>query len=266
MKTLVSPQFSEKLNLLSADALSQVKIAFSKIENSTKEQIINNPSVMAIPTQPIIFVYYLNNVQVFINFFEKDGEDFALLADIAILDSYESINNLNSRNNSSRQKDPKLNSKINPKFNSKINPKFNSKINPKFNSKINPEFNSKINPKFNSKINPKFNSNINPKFNSSINPKFNSKINPKFNNALGLKYLYDTSADRYGFVIYADDNVSLVFDFDLKWSKFSVQHQENGFVVFSTEGQFLEHWESNGQGGWNIFTIENDWIGFVIQN
>lgn len=189
---------------------------------------------MAIPTKPIIFVYNSNNVQVFINFFEKDGEDFALLADIAILDSYESINNLNNRNNSSWQKDPKLNSKINPKFNSKINPKFNSKIN--------------------------------PKFNSSINPKFNSKINPKFNNALGLKYLYDTSADRYGFVIYADDNVSLVFDFDLKWSKFSVQHQENGFVVFSIEGQFLEHWESNGQGGWNIFTIENNWIGFVIQN
>ncbi|WP_291366332.1 hypothetical protein [Acetobacter sp. UBA5411] len=234
MKILVSPQFSEKLNLLSADALSQVKIAFSQIENSTKEQIINNPSVMAIPTKPIIFVYNSNNVQVFINFFEKDGEDFALLADIAILDSYESINNLNNRNNSSWQKDPKLNSKINPKFNSKINPKFNSKIN--------------------------------PKFNSSINPKFNSKINPKFNNALGLKYLYDTSADRYGFVIYADDNVSLVFDFDLKWSKFSVQHQENGFVVFSIEGQFLEHWESNGQGGWNIFTIENNWIGFVIQN
>ena len=171
--------------------------------------------------------------------------------------------------NLSPDRNPKYNSNINPKYNSNINPKYNSNINPKYNSNINYKYNSNINPKYNSNINPKYNSNINPKYNSNINPKYNSNINPKYNTNINPKYnrdlpgLYTFSNDGSvnGFVIFTS-NVGIVFNNNNELIGYLIRHNE-GLNSYNADMLWTEVWLRDSQSGYNIFSLNNDWIGYA---
>lgn len=150
-------------------------------------------------------------------------------------------------------RNPRINSRLNPNINSRINPRINSLINPNINSRINPRFNSVINPRFNSSLNPRFNARINYRFNSRINPRFNSQINPRFNVLLNPKR-------AVSFLLPA------IFELNLNWTLFAVPLPDDveGYVVFdkSLEIQYFAH--SNKALGYNLFNIDNEWIGYWV--
>ena len=149
----------------------------------------------------------------------------------------------------------------NPRFVSRLNPIINSRINPRFNSRLNPRFNSSINPRFNSSINPRFNSSINPRFNSRLNYRFNSRINPRFNSSLNP--CFTVLLNPYRAIRFL---LPIVFDLNVVWTHFAVPLPEeyDGYIVFDLNLGLQHYVLSNKSGGYNLFDINNDWIGYWI--
>lgn len=146
--------------------------------------------------------------------------------------------------------------RLNPRFNPSINPRVSTSINPIFNSRINPRFNSFINPKFNSSINPKLNSNLNYRFNSRLNPKVNSCLNPRLNVLVNPKRTIN-------FVL------PVVFELGLEWSMFAIPLHEycniDAYLVYSLDFEVKCYAFSNGIDGYNLFNIDNVWIGYWVE-
>lgn len=153
-------------------------------------------------------------------------------------------------------RNPKFTARLNPMLNSLINPRLNSNINPRFNSRINPRFNSYINPRFNSRLNPRFNSLLNYRFNLSVNPRFNRRLNPKFNVLVDPRRTLTFQ-------------LPVIFELDLDWSSFAIPLQEYcniiGFIVYDMELEVKYYAYSNSQDGYNLFNLDNEWIGYWIK-
>lgn len=152
-------------------------------------------------------------------------------------------------------RNPRFTARLNPRLNSRINPRINSSINPIFNSRINPRFNSSINPRFNSRLNPRFNSRINMRFNSRLNPRFNSRLNPIFNVLVNphraVRFL-----------------LPVIFELNLDWSGFAIPLQDycdiDGYIIYNLGLEIQYYAYSNLQDGYNLFNLDNEWIGYWI--
>jgi mRNA-degrading endonuclease RelE of RelBE toxin-antitoxin system len=258
---MLSKKLVEKLSLVKNDLalINKLNQFISSIQKGDKS-ILKNSQLY----DRNIYVYKIDGVRVFYSL-QKDNTG----NEVVVLLDFVHRNNLTKRIVTNNPKlnstlNPKLNSVINPKMNSHINPKLNSRINPKLNSAINPKLNSSINPKLNSSINPKLNSSINPKLNSSINPKLSSQINPLVNPSFDGYYIYDLELNPIEYIIPANDEVNLIFNDKSDCVKFAVKHDEDGWAIFSfSNNDWLEHLESDGQTGYNLFNLNNEWIGFV---
>ncbi len=162
------------------------------------------------------------------------------------------------------QKNPYTNDRLNPKSNATINPLSNPVLNYRSNPVINPNSNPLINPSSNPLINPISNPLINPKTNPALSPKNNPHINPKTSPDFDGYFVFDLALNRNGYIIKANEEVVLFFDGDDNVVRFGVKAQNNIFVVYLTQDNL---WTANmipdGDLGFNIFDLENEWIMIV---
>jgi len=153
--------------------------------------------------------------------------------------------------------------KRNPLSNHNINPIFNHNINPIFNHNINPIFNHNINPIFNHNINPIFNHNINPIFNHNINPIFNHNVNPIFNPNFSGQYLYNDKSQQIAYIIFANEEIILMFNLDNNLQAYGVQNAINGFTMFNNNQSWMGTMVPDGEDGFIFYSNANQQIGFV---
>lgn len=152
-------------------------------------------------------------------------------------------------------RNPRFNTRLNPQFNTRLNPRFNMRINPRFNTRINPRFNSAINPRFNSRINPRFNVSLNYHHNSRLNPLSNFSINPHRNNIINphRRAIFD---------------LPVIFNMSHQWVAFAVEFScpnVDGYIVYDMNLNIEMRCFSNSQGGYNLFNINNEWIGIWVK-
>jgi hypothetical protein len=269
MRYLAAPDFTSKVAHLPHDAMQVVRDVLIFVSTNGREMISSDRRVQRLVSEASdILVFRTDGYRVLFTFGSNNDGEYLLLVDLISesgIGSGPGGGRLFTKRDPSRDAsvNPLRNNQINPRSNSRLNPVFNSQINPTFNSRINPTFNSQINPTFNSQVNPTFNSQINPTFNSALNPMFNSSINPKRNTLMGGPFLYDLNLNQVGYLVKANERVSLVFDMNGRHLLTAVAHA-HGFAVFDAKNKWLENWIENGRGGYLRFHPNANWIGFVV--
>ena len=271
MKLIMTPEFSDKAVSSGSETLGDAAKFATAIEKLSISQLDGDPAFQKVSGEAELYIWKGSSAWIIFSVEARDGgEEYALAADV-VSHAAQGGSARPASGGYYATNDPKRDSSINPLRNSAINPTKNSTINPRFNSQINPRFNSQINPRFNSQLNPRFNSQLNIRYNSSINPRFNSSLNPRFNSAINLRrnrsfggpFVYDLNLNQIGYLVRANDDVTLVFDPESELMWVAVKHGNGGFVVFKDGTEFTEHWEANGQGGFNRFDADK-WTGFVV--
>lgn len=258
MKVLSTQNFIEKFKSLSDtekkkiaplfESLSQMdKVSFNDFLKKSKE-IVPSTSV---------FVIRLHDFRLFYTIVTKEQEEIVLFIDLVKrkFTNKVTINPVAS-------KDPRVNPTLNPHFNYTINPNSNYLINPNSNYLINPYSNYLINPLSNYTLNPKSNPYINPH-----NYSFSGQI------------VYDLSLNVKYFIVKASEEVILFYDVELNWRYFGVKakgedqkkvnkNKEEAhpviYVVFDLNNRWVGYMVSNGSGGFNYFSLTNQWLYFVV--
>lgn len=253
MKVLATKNFSSKLKNFTDREFQLKLLSFVNILN-------NATDIVSIKNQfdSVNDVYYfkLENYRIFFSI----EENIVLLIDIVIKESarmpYRNPRIDNSIN-------PRINNSINPRINNSINPRINNSINYRINKSINPRINNSINPRINNSINYRINNSINPRINNSINPRINNSINPRINPSFNGFYFYDLDNNPIKFAIKANEQVLIIFDFNLNFIEFGVKHSI-GYVIFSASSlDFTYNIFSDSSKGFNIFDLNNEWIGHI---
>ncbi|MBL0316801.1 MAG: hypothetical protein IPP69_13970 [Flavobacteriales bacterium] len=158
---------------------------------------------------------------------------------------------------------PFINGRISPLINGNINPLINGNINPLINGNINPLINGNINPLINGNINPLLNGNINPRINGNINPLINGNKNPNINyNYQGL-FIFDRNLMLQEFVINVNDRIIQIFDSKMRNTRFGVKHNMSGYCIFNLSNQYIGHFESDSEQGYNEFSTSNSWTNII---
>ncbi len=158
---------------------------------------------------------------------------------------------------------PLINHSINPRINGSLNPRINGSINPNINGSLNPRINGSLNPKINGSLNPRINGSINPRINGSLNPKINSSLNPRINPSFKGYYFYDLENNPTKIAIKANDKIILIFDFKFNLIEIGVSNTY-GFSIFDYNTlNYIYYISSDKMKGFNIFDINNNWIGHV---
>ena len=138
-----------------------------------------------------------------------------------------------------------------------------TKRNPLSNHNINPIFNHNINPIFNHNINPIFNHNINPIFNHNINPIFNHNINPIFNPNFPGQYLYNDKTRQIAYIIFANEEIILMFNLDNNLQAYGVKNAIDGFTMFDNNQNWIGTMAPDSEDGFIFYSNGNQQIGFV---
>ena len=81
--------------------------------------------------------------------------------------------------------------------------------------------------------------NKNPIFNHNINPIFNHNINPIFNPNFSGYYLYDDKLRQSAYIVYANDEIILIFNLDNNLQMIGAKNSINGFTLFDTKQNWL---------------------------
>ncbi len=118
------------------------------------------------------------------------------------------------------------------------------------------------NPVYNHNINPIFNHNINPIFNHNINPIFNHNINPLYNPNFDGYYLFDINSNSIGYILRADDDIMLLFNPQNSLQSYCVRNSIDGYLIYNN-GNWTGNLISDGDSGYNYFSKNNEWIGYV---
>jgi hypothetical protein len=267
MRFLVAPQFTSKLKALSLADTQTVGDFLRAVENAEGQSEllkISNLSIALVADN--IYTAKFGSTRLYFTMGKDAGGEYVLLLDVTAQYPETQSRGLFAAKDPrlTAALNPSLNTAISPIFNSGLNPMFNSSINPTFNTSLNPTFNTSINPIFNTSLNPVFNASINPTFNTSLNPRFNSFINPTLNRAFGGPYLYAVNLKQEGYLVRANDDVSLVFDLagnhigelvratDNIRVQFDANNQWNGYVVRANDDVSLR------------FEVGGTWRGVVV--
>lgn len=253
MKVLATKKFSSKLEQYTDRDFQTKLLAFVSLINRTND-------ISSIKDQfeqsNDIFYFKLDNYRIFFSI----EDNTVLLLDI-ILKEGERMPYRNPKIDNSVN--PRINNSINPRINNSINPRINNSINYRINNSINPRINNSINPRINNSINYKINNSINPRINNSINPRINNSINPRITPSFKGYYFYDLNNNPQKFAIKANEHILLIFDFNLNFIEFGVNHSK-GYAVFSANSlDFIYNLFSDNSKGFNIFNLNNEWIGHV---
>lgn len=270
MKYYVSPAFSQKLAALDSETRNSVSNFLRIIKSAHAKDVINLTSAQAILSSGAqgLFAYRAADSRLIFSIGKEKSEDFLILLDVVPYTANPSSFGVLSL---PIAKNPKLNAALNPNVNAARNPRLNAQLNPKMNAQLNPFFNGQINPQFNAQINPKFNAQFNPKFNAQINPAWNAQINPKLNpsihpaqnfNFMG-NIIFDLNVEPGGFTADVTNHAKILFDLSGQMVGIAVPNNV-GFTVFDIALNWSATWISDSLGGYLVFDLKNNWIGFVV--
>ena len=237
MKVVSNNKFRDKLTFLDNESTIKVKNFINLIDSFKKSKSLVDQSNTH---NSNIYEYVLDDLKIFYTI-ESDysGDETIILMDI-------------------------LKPTIKLGFSFK-NPRTNTIYNPRTNTLINPRTNTLINPRTNTLINPRTNTLINPRTNTLINPRTNTLMNPSLNPSFNGRIIYNLDLDPIEFYVKASENFIVIFNYNYDFIKFGVKHSQKGYIIFDlNNNEMLEHYESNGQEGYNVFNDNNDWIGLVI--
>ena len=152
-----------------------------------------------------------------------------------------------------------------PIKNSQRNPARNWQLDPARNWQINPARNWQINPARNWQINPARNWQINPARNWQINPARNSAIDPYRTSKFDGLYVFsnETNNCEQYIVKVVDTPVVLFFNDANELNYFGVEYK--GICsIFSLDMEYIGFMCSNGKNGYNWFSINCEWICWVV--
>lgn len=122
----------------------------------------------------------------------------------------------------------------------------------------------RINPIFNTSLNPVFNTSLNPIFNTSLNPVFNTSLNPAINLQYQGPFLYDLALVEQGFIVNANDSVSLLFRMNNTFDGILVKNAVGGFNQFDGQNKWVGYFISDRKSGYLIYDNHQHWIGIAV--
>jgi len=234
MRYFATSEFNEKIKALNVAHLSELSILLKSVYSSDKGELLSEMSnnIHSLPNN--IYVMRAKNFHLYFSFGEDDDGEYLLLLDFSTLStSYgwqsQSFAVKNPKTNMSLN--PRSNMSINPRSNMSLNPRSNMSINPKSNMSINPRSNMSINPRSNMSINYRSNMSINPRSNMSLNPRSNMSINPRSNVSFGGPFIYSLDLEQKGFLVRANETVTLLFDMLSEFIGVGVSHQHTGIIL-----------------------------------
>ena len=247
MRYIVAPEFSSKLSTLTPDGITAISAIVKYIESNTKEAILGGEAGIEVRDlgKQIYNIKYLD-YRMYITFGSDEEGEYILLLDMA----QETTKTASHRQYFS-VKDPRSNTMLNPNSNMTIDPRRNMTIDPSRNMTIDPNRNMMIDPRRNMMIDPNRNMMIDPhrnmmidpRRNMMIDPNRNTMIDPRRNRFYGGPYSYSTDLNQTGFLVRANEKVTLFFDMSANFIEFGVV---------------------TDQGNTNIFDINRSWVGFLV--
>jgi hypothetical protein len=247
MKFLVTPTFTEKLSSLASDGLPAIAAIVDFIKSVDKSALARGRSdVQVRMLDGSILTLKHGHYRIYASIGGDENEEYLLLLDVGVeqvqpMSKTDFFATKDPRRNPSL--DPNRNMTIDPRRNMMIDPRRNMMIDPKRNMMIDPNRNMMIDPRRNMMIDPNRNMMIDPRRNMMIDPNRNMMIDPRRNRYYGGPYLYDTRLNQEGFVVRANEKISLLFDPSARFT---------GFVV------------ATDSGNENVFEIRGGWVGFLV--
>ena len=247
MRYIVAPEFSSKLSTLTPEGIDAVSAIVKYIESNSKEVILSgNAEIIVRDLGKDIYNIKHSNYRMYITFGSDEEGEYILLLDITL-----ETNVTSSHQQYFSPKNPRTNVLLNPNSNVTIDPRRNMMIDPNRNMTIDPTRNMMIDPRRNMMIDPSRNMMIDPSRNMMIDPRRNMMIDPNRNTMIdprrnkfyGGPYSYSTDLNQNGFLVRANDNVTLFFDMSARFNEFGVVTE---------------------QGNTNIFDVNNNWVGFLV--
>jgi hypothetical protein len=263
MRYIVTPTFSEKVIRSSSKILAEIGQAINLIEQSSKEWLLNNVEAI-LNDQISIYVLKMSECRILLSFGNDATGEYALLADLIVHGFGGSFNPPILKNpRTNPMIDPNRNMTIDPNRNMTIDPNRNMTIDPNRNMIIDPRRNMTIDPNRNMTIDPNRNMTIDPRRNMTIDPNRNWIINPKQNAAWDGPYLYSRNYNIEGFIVRANDKVSLLFEPNGNWAASIIEAGKN-YNIFTPSNKWMGFLVPNGAQGFNKFSFNNQWDGFIV--
>jgi hypothetical protein len=237
MRYVVTPEFNAKMAQVPSDQRHVISTIITFIQSAQKETIISGASEVEVRVlNDGFFVIKAKNYRVYASIGSDERGEYLLLLDI-----------------SSEQ--PEI---INPSM-------FIATKDPTRNHALDPRRNTMIDPRRNMMIDPRRNMMIDPRRNMMIDPRRNMMIDPRRNQFYGGPYIYNADMEKEGFVVRANDDVSLTFDLSGNYIGFiaSAKNEKNE-NVFDTTGDWLEFLIRVDSDVRLRFDLDGDWIGVMV--
>src|SRR5690554_1498035 len=249
MRFLVTPTFTEKMASIPSDGISDISHVLNLIKEVDKNDLINGSCGLEVRVlDSDILIIRRKKYRIYASIGSDENGEYILLLDV-VFDGGESL----SQSRFFATKDPRTNSMLDPNRNMTIDPRRNMTIDPNRNMTIDPNRNMAIDPRRNMTNDPRRNMTIDPNRNMTIDPRRimtidpnrNMTIDPRRNRFYGGPYLYSQALEQEGFIVRANDQISLIFDQSVRFKN---------FIVYC----------KNGSKNGNVFDLSGSWVGFVV--
>ena len=244
MRYFVTKEFNEKIAALNAEQLTELSFLLKRIESSDKDSLLSQASSNVQSLSNDIYVMKVKKSRMFFSVGEDNDGEYILLLDYSFISA------------SYGRPDQAFAAK---------NPRTNMYLNPRSNMSINPRSNMSINPRSNMSINYRSNMSINPRSNMSLNPRSNMSINPRSNVSFGGPFLYSLDLDQKGFLVRANEKVTLLFDMSSEFIGVAVKHDSGVVLLFDTDNNWTGFLVPTSKEELFLhFDTDNNWLGLVV--
>ncbi|PBB98370.1 hypothetical protein [Mesorhizobium sp. WSM3862] len=268
MRFVVTPEFTTKLTQVSPSGLRELGAVIELIETREKSDILVGSDGVRVRTLSERFITFeVGEYTVFTSLESDQQGEYLLLLDLSSEESEAGqATGFPTANDPRRNMmlDPNKNVSIDPRRNMLVDPNRNMMIDPNRNMMIDPNRNMMIDPNRNMMIDPNRNMMIDPNRNMSIDPRRNMMIDPRRNRYYGGPFVYDTKLNQEGFLVRANDEVSLIFDMSGKFAKFIVKNGSDGANVFDTKRKWVEFLIKPEAELFLRFGLNRRWLGIVV--
>lgn len=229
MKLLVTPGFTEKLASIPKEGLAAISLIVSFVKEAEKNTLADGAKGFEVrQLSSEIWSIRAGNYRAYGSIGTDEEGEYFLLLDISVEDVGTS-----TQSSFFAAKDPRTNPSLNPHKNMAIDPRRNMAID--------------------------------PRRNMMIDPNRNMMIDPRRNRSYGGPFVYDQRLNQEGFVVRANDEVSLVFESQrAKFTGFIVQNGSNGANMFDPTGRWIGFFVSAGDDVLLKFDPSGQWTGLVV--
>ena len=268
MKFLVTPSFTEKLSALAQEGLPAISEIVSFIKAVDKNALAGGkPGLQVRMLDSNMLTLKYGNCRIYASIASDESGEYLLLLDVGIEQAQPApkadfFATKDPRKNPSF--DPNRNMTIDPRRNMMIDPRRNMMIDPNRNMMIDPRRNMMIDPRRNMMIDPNRNMMIDPRRNMMIDPNRNMMIDPRRNRYYGGPYIYDTQLNQVGFVVRANEKVSLLFDPSARFTSFVVRTDSANENIFDIRGGWIEFIVPTPSNVRLRFDTNGGWLGMII--